>query len=58
MHTHILSTHKSDYIVITDNEHWDWEEFFNNIIPNCNIAKIITSTTGEDGTREVREFSF
>jgi hypothetical protein len=58
MHTHILSTDKSEYIVVTDNENWDWEEFFNNTIPNCNIAKIITSITGDNGKREIREFSF
>lgn len=58
MHVHILKTELAEYVVITDNEMWDWEEFFNDVIPEGNIAKIITTTTLPNGKRRVREFSF
>lgn len=58
MHIHILKTDLAEYIVITDNDLWDWESFFNDIIPNCNISKIITTTTLPNGKRRVREYSF
>lgn len=58
MHIHILKTIESEYIVYTDNEEWDWHNFFENaVIPACNIHKIITLKKLSDGSREINEFT-
>ena len=57
MHTHILKTAFTEYIVVTDLEEWDWMNFFDSIVPECTIEKITTTTILPDGTRSVREFT-